>query len=291
MATFKHNKKRDCGLVYEFLVRQLSTAMVEKDQGKYKRTLEIVRKYYGEGTPLAEERELFDVIKNARGMSEQSARRVLGEVERHAQKLDVKKIDIKKSNLIKEINYTYGKDFFSAHRVPDYRLIASIQMVIDAARTQNRLTETVQRIQLEEGLVRYMTTRGSFHESVAQRSGVDALVMAMVAKRFDEKYSKSLSVPQKQLLEKYIRYQVTNDAKPLREALVKQIDSISKMFNRARGMKEVKADEAMLNKLLEAAAGFGKDIVGFAAGTQNLDETVEHVMMYQNLAEEVESDE
>ena len=129
MGTFKHNKKRDTGLVYEFLVRKLSQTMVEKDTSSYQKTMDILRKYYGDGAILAEERELFDVIMNARGLSEVAARRVLGEVQRVAKSMDARKIDIKKSNLIKEINYTFGRDFFSNHRVPTYRLLASIQML------------------------------------------------------------------------------------------------------------------------------------------------------------------
>ncbi len=283
---FKHNKRRDTGLVYEFLIRRLSRAMVEKDQKTYKRALEIVKKYYGEGAPLAEERELFDVIRNARGLAETSARRVLGEVERAAQRMDTKKIDIKKSNLIKEINYAFGRDFFSVHRVPDYRLLASIQMVIDSARTQNRLTETVQKIQLEEGLVRYMTTRGSFQEASAQRSEVDALVMAMVAKRFNEKYAKTLNAPQKALLEKYIRWQVSGDAMPLAEFVSSEEKRIKGVLVRASFLREVRDDKAMLERLVEAQRKLDEPTF-----VHKMDEGVEKVMMYQKLAEEVESDE
>jgi len=285
MSAFRHNKKRDTGLVYEFLVRQLSRSVVEKDPMTYKRTLEIVKKYYGDGTTLSEERELFDVIRSARGLSEASARRVLGEVERHARGMDAKRIDIKKSNLIKEINYSFGQDFFSDHRVPEYRLLASIQMVVDAARTQNRLTESVQKIQLEEGLVRYMTTRGSFSEGTTQRSEVDALVMSMVAKRFNEKYSTSLTEPQKKLLEKYIRWQVTGDAKPLSEALVVEMRRINDALTRASFMKEVIEDKSMSSKLEEAKSKL------LAEGACSLDLQVEEVMMFQRLVEEVESDE
>lgn len=283
MATFKHNKKRDCGLVYEFLVRQLSKAVVEKDQKTYKRALEIVNKYYGPGTALAEERELFDVVKSARGLSESSARRVLGEVERHARRMDSKRIDIKKSNLIKEINYTFGQEFFSVHRVPDYRLLASIQMVIDAARTQNRLTESVQKIQLEEGLVRYMMTRGSFSETQAQKSEVDALVMSLVAKRFSEKYAKSLISPQKVLLEKYIRFQVTGDEKPLRVLVEAETQRIAGALERASYMKEVIEDKVMGQKLNEARSYFSK--------SKDLAQVVEDLMLYQKLVEEIESNE
>jgi hypothetical protein len=283
MATFKHNKKRDCGLVYEFLVRQLSKAVIEKDQKTYKRALEIVKKYYGDGSPLSEERELFDVIRTARGLSENSARRVLGEIERHAQGMDAKKIDIKKSNLIKEINHTFGQDFFSVHRVPDYRLLASIQMVIDASRSQTRLTETVQKVQLEEGLVRYMTTRGSFQETGPQKSGVDSLVMAMVAKRFSEKYSSSLNTAQKVLLEKYIRFQVTGDSVPFTEFTLAESRRIAGALDRALLMKEVVEDPKMKQKLIEAREGFR---VG-----KTVDEDAEIMMTYQKLVEELESDE
>jgi hypothetical protein len=260
--------------------------MVEKDQSGYKKTMEIVRKYYGDGTPLSEERELFDVIRTARGLSEGSARRILAEIERHARGMDAKKIDIKKSNLIKDINYTFGQGFFTEHRVPDYRLMASIQLVIDAARQQGRLTESLQRVQLEEGLIRYMMSKGSFQESTHQRSEVDAVVMAMVAKRFDEKYSKSLSKNQKSLLEKYLRYQVTGDHKPLREFVMSESVRIRDALNKAMTMKEFIEDREMMKRLNEVQT----KLTNFANG-EFPDERIEETMMYQKLVEEVESNE
>ena len=285
MATFKHAKKRDTGLMYEFLVRKLSQSMIEQDNDVIRRTLDITRKYFGEGTALSEEKELFDVIRNARGLTESAARRVLGEVQRAAKDMDAKRIDIKKSNLIKEINYTFGKSFYSQFRIPDYRLVASIQMVIDSARTKNRLTESVQNIQLEEGLVRYMMTRGSFSETMTQRSEVDSLVMAMMAKRFSEKYNKSLTPTQKSLFERYIRFQVTGDAKPLSESVAAEIEHINDSLSRAALMTEIIEDSAMKEKLKEAKTKLG------AVKSMPLDNQVEELMMYQKLVEEVDSDE
>lgn len=290
MGAFKHNKKRDTGLVYEFLVRKLSKTLVEKDQNGYRRAMEIVHKYYGDGTPLAEERELFDVIRNTRSVTESTARRILGEVQRHALMLDSKRIDIKKSNLIKEINHSFGKEMFTQHRVPEYRLLASIQMVIDATRTQNRLTESVQKIQLEEGLVKYMMTRGSFSESITQKSEIDSLVMAMVAKRFNEKYSKSLSTSQKRLLEKYIRAQVSGDMKQLKETILQECQATFKSIDKAALMTDVKADSVMSERLQEARKKL-ESIVADASTNTNTDDVVENMMMFQKLVEEVESDE
>lgn len=284
MATFKHNKKRNTGLVYEFLVRRLSSTMVEQDKQTYARTLEIIRKYYSEGSILAEERELFEVIRNTRGVTENAARRILNEVQKQARKLDGKKLDIKKSNLLKEINYTFGQDFFAEHRVPEYRLLASIQMVIDGCRGDAMLSESVAKIQLEEGLVQYMTTKGDYSvKQTASKGEVDALVMKMVAKRFEEKYSKSLVGHQKTLLEKFIRYQVTGDEKQLQDFLHKETVRVSDSIARAELMKEVCDDKFMMDKLSEVK----RHIIKLGS----IDEQVENLMLFQKLVEEIEADE
>lgn len=286
MATFKHNKKRNTGLIYEFLVRRLSTAMVEQDKTTYARTLEILKKYYSEGTILAEEKELFEVIKNTRGVSENAARRILKEVQKHARNMDFKKLEIKKSNLLKDINYSFGREFFGEHRIPEYRLLASIQMVVDGSRGDAMLTESVAEIQLEEGLIQYMITKGDYTvKPAATQSEVDQLVMKMVSKRFEEKYSATLNPSQRTLLEKYIRSQVTGDEQPLRKEIAAQSSLINEKLVKATTMKEVIEDKAMLQKLSEAKEHFA----GMGAGS--IDKMVEEVMVYQKLVEEIDSNE
>jgi hypothetical protein len=289
MATFKHNKKRNTGLVYEFLVRRLSTAMVNKDKGAYQKTLEILKKYYAEGTVLSEEHELFEVVRNTRGVTENAARRILAEVQKQAKKMDDRRIDIKKSNLIKEINYSFGQDFFAEHRVPEYRLLASIQMVIDRCRGDAMLSESVAKIQLEEGLIQYMTTRGDYSiKPVATKSEIDTLVMKMMTKRFEEKYAAQLSAPQKILLEKYIRAHVTGDDKPLFKVINEQSNLIHDKLTKARTMKEVIEDPTMAKKLDEAIVRWQEKM---GSGFHKLDESVEEIMMYQKLVEEINSNE
>ena len=293
MATFKHNKKRNTGLVYEFLVRRLSTAMVEKDKAAYQKTLEILKKYYSEGTTLSEERELFDVVKNTRGVTENAARRILIEVQRQAKKMDVKKIDIKKSNLIKDINYTFGQEFFAEHRVPEYRLLASIQMVIDGSRGDAMLSESVAKIQLEEGLIQYMTTKGDYSVRQPAKNDIDTLVMKMMTKRFEEKYSKSLILSQKLLLEKYIRSQVTGDVSQLNNYLFEEAARIGKELQKATTTKEFIEDPEMTKKLEEARSLYltPEHYKGVKSWDPTKEQLIEEVMLYQKLVEEINSNE
>jgi hypothetical protein len=197
--------------------------------------------------------------------------------------MDARKIDIKKSCLIKEINYAFGKGFFAEHRIPDYRLLASIQMVIDACRNDSVLTESVSKIQLEEGLVLYMTSKGEYQTKPVVRSEVDELVMRMAAKRFDEKYSRSLGPAQKVLLERYIRYQVSGDELPLRKFIASETERVTGSLDRALSMKEVREDKVMLERLTEAKSKFNK--------SKDLDVIVEELMLFQALSAEVDADE
>jgi hypothetical protein len=281
---FKHRKKRSTGIMYELLVRQLGHGMVENDKDQYNKALMISRKYFAEGTVLAQEKELFDVILSTRGLTENAARRVLLEVRDVSRKIDTKKLEIKKSNLIKEINHSFGNDFYD-QRIPDYRLLATIQMFLEADRGQQRLTESVQRIHLEEALVRHMTTRESAKTTLEGKGEVDMLVMNMVAKRFNERYSASLLPRQKKLLERYIRATVTGDQKPLVEMINEQSKTISEKINEASSMKEVITDPVMLKKLAEAKERWQT----ISRPGRSIDELVEEVMLFQKLVEEIES--
>jgi hypothetical protein len=284
MATFKHNKKRNAGLVYEFLVRRLSKTMIDKDKDGSQKTLGIVRKYFGEGTVLSEEKELFDVIRNTRGVSEMAARRILGEIQKQAKSLDIKKIDIKKSNLIKEINYGFGQDFWDDHRIPEYRLLATIQMIIDSARIPTQISESVQKIQLEEGLVQYMTSTGDF--TVKERNqDIDKLVMALTAKKFQEKWTHSLNPAQKVILEKYIRFIATGDEETFRGFLHKRKSDMTASLNKYVSMKEFATDTVMRQKMDEAVTKFNS--LPFGAS----DEFVQEMMLFEKLVEEIESHE
>ena len=80
MSSIKHSKKRNSGLIYEFLVRQMGLSLLEGDRDTYERSLGIVRRYFSDSTPIGSERVLFDVIRQSRGVTEAAAWRTLDEV-------------------------------------------------------------------------------------------------------------------------------------------------------------------------------------------------------------------
>lgn len=282
---FKHNKKRDTGLVYEFLVRRLGTTLVEKDPDSYRKTLEIFRRYFSEGTPLAEEKQLFDVIISTRGASSTVAAGLISEVKERARKLDRKKIEIKKSNLIKEVHLAFGKDFFDVHRIPDYRLFAAIQMLLESAGSSRSLSESRDRLTIEDGLIRYMTSTPK-QQPVSAGQKVDSFVASLALKKFEERYSGTLDENQKRILRRFMHYSVSGNSERFSRELEEERQEMKTILEVASTEECFRKDPEMKKKLDESR----RDLLAMDF-SQNFEKSTERLLMFRKLAQELLSDE
>lgn len=281
--SLKHRKKRNTALVYEFLVRRMASTMVDQDPDSYVAALQITRKYFKAGQPLAEERELFDAVVNSRGLSEQAAHRVLQDVQRHARNSDERLLEIKKSNLIKDVNYTFGQDFFDVHRVREYRLLASVQMLLDRYRRSNApLNEDVEKIRLEEGLVKYMTTIEPAAIPQAPHQ-VDSLVARLAMKKFEERYSGSLNEAQKLTLRKFMNFTMTGDRDKFSNEMVQEKVLIEQELRDAQDLG-VFAEDSVMHERLSEARCYLKDMKDLTT-----ESAVQDILLYQNLLKEIGS--
>jgi hypothetical protein len=282
---FNHNRKRNTGLIYEFLVRQLASQMIDKDNVGWKKTYDIIERYFTPGMPLAEELEMFDALRSVRSLKEIAARRLLAEVYGRARKMDEHKLDIKKSNLIKEVNYSFGKDFFSKYRIDEYRLLASIQMLIDNCRRPGRLAEDVQKIQLEESLVSYLTSREKDEVKPQSDDRIDQMVYKVAESKFIDRYGQVLNESQKELLDRFGRALLTKQPRTIREQLLSEKARILSVLRGSRTLKEIKEDAIMVKNLEEAISRLSE---------MNEDEepesVVQEMLLFERLAEELKRD-
>ena len=63
---FNHNRKRNTGLIYEFLVRQLASQMIDKDHAGWQKTYEVIERYFSPSSVLAEELDMFNALRALR---------------------------------------------------------------------------------------------------------------------------------------------------------------------------------------------------------------------------------
>jgi hypothetical protein len=274
MPTVKLNRKRATGIVYELLIRGLSWALVEGDPRAAGRCTEILERFFSSGTPIAAERELVEAIRTTRGIPETVARSVLREVCQRASGIDRRALDAEKGRLILAINRNLGWDFFKRTKLDEYRLLGAIQVVLDSCRPGCRIDEAVAREQMKDGLVRYMATSPAV--AAESRSVADPLVRSLLVKKFRERYG-GLSGSQQALLAEQARSEMLGDPRILDEYRVRECRRIGQVLNSFGLSSEAKDDPVMMERLNEALARLGNG------------PSVEDVMLFQRLADEIEA--
>lgn len=230
----QHNKKRNVGIIYELLLRAVSAAIVENDKKRAQLALDIIEKYYDRKTELYKEYRLFNALIKSTVSDTPVAAAVLSEAKSAARRSDHKKLDYEKSLLIREINHNLQDDNFYQRRIPDYRLYATVQNLINewSAGDTSDLTKMVMlEGQVVQWLLKEKQDQIADLESPAPE--VDGLVVKIMNEKFNEKYSKKLNQDQTKLIQEYI-FSIENGQEKkfidrlnsLRETALKKINDL-----------------------------------------------------------------
>src|SRR6056297_1342856 len=98
MSRKSHNKKRNTGLLYEFLVRRISEALLEGDQKKSNIALKVIKKHFSkENSQLYKEFRLINSLMKTTVGSEHTAASIIKEAKRAAKSHNNKSLDREKS--------------------------------------------------------------------------------------------------------------------------------------------------------------------------------------------------
>lgn len=205
-----HNKKRNTGLMYEFLVRSISTSLIEGNQRRCPEALKIIRKHFKAGTELYREFRLINSLIRTTVTSESVAASIMNEAKRAARSYDEAALDKEKSNLIRSVNYRIKDPNFYDQQISEYMMYATIQQLINDWRDPD--CDLGRMAQFEEKLVNWLiTSKQRVEESISQESpGTNRLLMKIMMKKLNDKYSAVLNEQQKSLIRAYA-WSTTND--------------------------------------------------------------------------------
>jgi len=160
---FKHNKKRNTAFLFECLVRELTKAALNEDQGREKNILALIKEYFSKGTVLHEELNLYKSLKPDSDISLGIAEKLLYEVKIDYSSLDKKKVFSAQSSLIKKINKDFSKNIFS-NFVPNYKSLATIYQILNPGKLNAK-----SRIILEEQFLKDMTSKQTLTENKIEK--------------------------------------------------------------------------------------------------------------------------
>jgi len=277
----KHNKRRNAGLLYEFLIRHVSQCLLENNKEEATKTARIAKRGFSVGTNLNKELKLYKTVLENKVVSKESATKLLNEFYSEAKKIDALKLDEEKSKLIKEINYNLKADKVFNYNVPNYYDYATVQTLINDNR--NKTLETVDRIKLEDYLLELITIPNKTVLNEQSDPEMNPVVYKFIVKKFNEKISKQLSEGQRNILFNYAAFLMSENKKEVKGKINEQIEKIK---NSLRIVKDsgISKDKELSKKINECYKQF------VVTNFDRLDDDkIVDLLEYANLSDELES--
>ena len=276
----KHSKYRNTGILFELLVRQTTSDLINNQDSK---AVKILKKYFT-NTELGKEYSLYSTFASSPKLSEAKAEILISTIMEQYRKLDFEKINKLKYNLIKEIKNNYELDNFFKAKVDNYKPFASIYTIFESQYAKS--VDTKQVILNKITLLEHLTEK-SLDDTKAPKSLVKEfmkedkeirlLAYKILVEKFNNKY-KDMSERQKDILKEYINN--VSDTKNLKDYLNVQLDAIKTELNE---LKESAQDQVVKIKLEEVL----KFIKPIKENQSIKDETITGILQYCDLIDEL----
>ena len=280
MRKVKHNKIRNTGLLFEFLLRQITSDVLNKNNGH---AVKIVKEKFNENTELGKELALYNILITKKFKSDSKADYFINEVLKTRNDLNNSKLRRERYNLIKEIQSNYNLQKFMSSKVPNYKTYASIFTLFE----YNNSLSPDQKTESFFNIVEHVTTNdksiklSETVKTLPDDEDLRILTYKTLLEKFNQKYTK-LSGAQKNLLREYINnVSNTNSLKDTLKEIVKGLKQ--DLTTHSKNLK----DEVVKIKMTEAIKSINK-FCGISDKSDIVkDEYVVQTMRYLELLKEL----
>tara|TARA_Y100000385_G_scaffold216816_1_gene225831 strand:+ start:589 stop:1440 length:852 start_codon:yes stop_codon:yes gene_type:complete len=266
MKNLKHSKYKNTAILFEILVRKLTSESLTSDKSV---TINIIKKYFGKNTELSKELQLYNSLIKEQLTSEAKALEFVRTCKSAHMQLNKSVLKRQRYNLVKEISENFNFDKTSKIRINNYKTLASVYKIFE----YNDVDNPKQLFECKNEVVAHMLIQESSKPSVdkiieaykAENTDTRLLAYKLMIDKFNKKYS-GLNESQKDLLNKYITH--VNDTeqlkqyfgtvipaikKELKESVIKiddpvtkiKVDSLSKMLCNIESIKIVKESHVL----------------------------------------------
>lgn len=281
-----HNKKRNTALLYEFLVRTISSALVEGDKKKSSTALRILRRYYKPGTHLYKEFRLFNALVKSTVSSDAVVSSILSEAKAAAAGTDVTALDREKSLLIRSINHMLKDENFYDQPVAEYRLYATIQTLLNEWRKPVGTSDIASLANYENQLREWLLSekKKEDHTLIDETPGTTRLLMKVMMKKLNEKYSATLNEEQREIIKAYAFSTASEDQTTVKKKLEEIRENLLESIDQY--VEQKKEDKFLANKMQDAKSKILSESLDIVD-----DNVVSKFMLYSTLRHELTTDE
>jgi len=279
MSSNNHSKKRNTGLLYEFLVAHISKCLVSGDDTAAITATDLLKESFKKGTELNKEFRIVQSLYKSKFNNQQIALNLISDAKQVNSKINERLLDKEKRELIEGIN-KLNNTFFYDHPIPNYKIFATIHTLLTSWRKP--LNEGfAKRSEYEEVLLEYLTRREENQEikqSVQEEiPGMNRLVLRLMTGKINEKWS-SLIPEQKELIKSWI---FKDESKtPLYERLNKIKE------NALKSLRDYELETKDNQFAIEKVSEIKESLLNEDITTPN-DELITRFMLYVKLVNEI----
>jgi len=202
--SIKHSKFKNTGLLFELLVRQITSDTLE---GKNSTAINILKKYFV-NTELGKEYRLYEQVTAYKNLTEAKADMIINTLVEASTKLKRSEIRKQKYNLVREIKDGYNVEKFFKAQVTNYKVFAALNNLIENQSSEKVAPETVinNKLTILEHLTKtpvIIQADELMEEYKGYSKDLRILTYKMLLDKFNEKYD-HLTGKQKEVLREVI---------------------------------------------------------------------------------------
>ena len=279
----KHNKYKNTGILFELLVRQITSDTVS---GKNSPAINLIRKYFSK-TELAKEHKLYQTLVDSKVINEIKAETLINTTLELSTRLNRSNLRRDKYNLIKEIKAQYDIEEFFKAKINNYTQLAAVYNILEAKNAtefinpdqiienKNTLLEHIVR----KDVVKVENKDQVLEEYATMDNSTKLLVYKILLEKFNEKYV-SLSPKQKSVLKEYIN-NISNTVK-LREFVNENFESLRDELTKLNESVTDKTTQIKINEVITFLQPLDKKV-------SVKDEHIVSLLQYHQLVTELKS--
>ena len=255
----KHSKYKNTGLLFELLVRQITSDTLS---GKDSKAALILKKYFVK-TELGKEYKLYETLSKYKNLTEGKADVVITTIIESSKNLNRGILKRLKYNLIQEIQKHYNLDEFFKTKLPNYKLHASLYTLVEVYNSDNLSTPDQiinNKITLIEHLTSKQIDKQKVEDSIMEEfksydKDLRILTYKVMLEKFNGKYE-SLNENQKSVLKEFIN---SMDSTPkLKEFYNTKITEIKSELNKLTKKVSDKTTQIKLTEVNNMLTPLGK---------------------------------
>jgi len=273
----KHNKKRNVGIIYELLLKHISTKLLEGKQKEAKKATKLIEKHFKKNTELYKEFRLFNALAKSNITNTHTVASILNEAKIASNNLDSKTLERQKSALLKDINYNITDKDFYYRSISDYRDLGTVQLALNEWRKKDKDIKRLVDLEVKIGEL-MLREKGEVNEQKYNASHSDRLVLKIMTEKFNRRYGEELSSDQKRIIEGYV---FLSDKDPVKlqkffaEKKKEALTSLATFEDRSKNKYLLSKLDEVRKKIIELPANIVDDanVIKFLTLTKMISET------------------